>query len=920
MSSSRDARSSSIPFVLGLGLWMCGLFLVAGLLTFAGTSARHRDRTALRTGLGVSAPEAGARPLDELPTDISPADIPPAEFPPADFPPADFPPAGTSHLDTPRISEPFTGDHASGDGSDGSILLGEAFADPVDPYRLPPGPLARQFPDATGVVGRACARFCLDGLGWGGAWLFPMLLFVWGNNRLLRRRWLEGLVPSILAVVLAVAAASFLSIFWHHAGGGGGGTWVYGGARGLLGPLGSLLFLLALVVLSIGFVAERQMMALGRMIWSGTKDAGAGAAKAGEWMAGQAREATVAAGGVAAGAVRDAASRFRPTGELEVEPAKPAKGPRARVAAEEAEAARPARRRSGADADATTGPEGAEAPAEPPKPPRIVRNAALVAAEERLVTGQTAGERAVEAARAAAQQMPIGLKAPKEPLGLPAGPEPEGPIITPGHDDEIDLPNPDLLDIPKNIAPPVSEEELLESSRVLMQTLSDFGILGRVGEVHPGPVITRFEYEPAAGVKIATILNRADDLALALKATRIRIVAPIPGKAAVGIEIPNRNPATVYLREIVDRSEFLNLSKGLSIALGKDINGKPYYADLTKMPHLLIAGTTGSGKSVCVNSIITSLVLRKSPRELRLLMIDPKMLELPVYNGIPHLIQPVVTDPKLAARCLRGLITEMERRYGILARRGVRNIDLYHERLDEDEKDGLEVIGERLPYVVAIIDELADLMITTSCEVEEPIGRLAQTARAVGIHLIVATQRPSVDVLTGVIKANFPSRIAFQVASRTDSRTILDMNGADSLLGRGDMLFLPSGRPEPDRVHGAFVSDRDTERVVKFWKRVKPELPSIDLEPPPENDGPGGMGGDDALFEEAARLVVLHQQGSASLLQRRLKVGYSRAARLVDMLEEAGIVAPSEGSKAREVLVNDPQLDEILKFRSGAPA
>jgi S-DNA-T family DNA segregation ATPase FtsK/SpoIIIE len=300
-------------------------------------------------------------------------------------------------------------------------------------------------------------------------------------------------------------------------------------------------------------------------------------------------------------------------------------------------------------------------------------------------------------------------------------------------------------------------------------------------------------------------------------------------------------------------------------------------------------------------------------------MIDPKMLELPVYNGIPHLLMPVVTDPKLAARTLRGLIIEMERRYALLARRGVRNIDAYHDRLDEDVRDGCEVVGERLPYVVAIIDELADLMITTAAEVEEPIGRLAQTARAVGIHLIVATQRPSVDVLTGVIKANFPSRIAFQVATRTDSRTILDTNGAESLLGRGDMLFMLSGRPEVERVHGAFVSDRDTERLVKFWKRVKPRLPSIDLESERDGEAGGATGFDDPLFEEAARTVILHQQGSASLLQRRLKVGYSRAARLVDMLEEHGIVAPSEGSKAREVLADEARLEEILRNReSGA--
>jgi S-DNA-T family DNA segregation ATPase FtsK/SpoIIIE len=514
---------------------------------------------------------------------------------------------------------------------------------------------------------------------------------------------------------------------------------------------------------------------------------------------------------------------------------------------------------------------------------------------------------------------PVPPVPPRQPL---ADLEPDDPGDDPvpvDIDDQepIELPGTDLIEMPVDGAPPINQAELLESSKILVQTLSDFGVAGRVGEVHPGPVITRFEFEPAAGVRISQILNRADDLALALRALRIRIVAPIPGKAAVGVEIPNRNPATVYLREIIDRPEFQARSaKGVTVALGKDISGKAFYTDLTRMPHLLIAGTTGSGKSVCVNSIITGLLLTKTPRDLRLLMIDPKMLELPVYNGIPHLLQPVVTDPKQAARCLRGLITEMERRYGILARRGVRNIDLYHERLEEDRRDGCEVIGEKLPFIVAIIDELADLMITTANEVEEPIGRLAQTARAVGIHLIVATQRPSVDVLTGVIKANFPSRIAFQVASRTDSRTILDSNGAESLLGKGDMLFMFSGRPELERVHGAFVSDRDTERIVKFWKRVRPKLPSIDLEAEERNEVSGGLG-DDPLFDEAARMVVLHQQGSASLLQRRLKVGYSRAARLVDMLEEAGIVAPSEGSKAREVLVDDVRLEELLASRSG---
>jgi S-DNA-T family DNA segregation ATPase FtsK/SpoIIIE len=740
---------------------------------------------------------------------------------------------------------------------------------------MPAGPLAYRFADAAGLLGRFGAKLCLDAFGWGGGWIFPVLLLVWSWNRLRRHRWTVAIVPSILSIALAVASASLLATFWHGGGGGAVGLWVAGGARALLGPVGSFLFLTAVAILAVGFVAEREALAFLRFLVEATRLTGAGLSRLGR--------------AIASGAQRSLAS-------AQAALARSATGPTPVLA-------------GAPDRSIDAAPKKARKRAEPAVagPP----------AEPRIVTNPAMQDRRPEQAPREGVQMPIpSLKPPREPMAeVEFASEPEEDPVHLEEGEPIELPGTDLLDMPANLAPPVSQAELLESSRVLVQTLADFGVVGKVGEVHPGPVITRYEFEPAAGVRISQIQNRADDLALALRAMRIRIVAPIPGKAAVGVEIPNRHPATVYLKEIVGRPEFDSLKGGLAIALGRDIGGKPYYADLTKMPHLLIAGTTGSGKSVCVNSIITSLILRKTPRELRLLMIDPKMLELPVYNGIPHLLMPVVTDPKLAARTLRGLITEMERRYGILARRGVRNIDAYHERLDEDVKDGLEVIGERLPYVVAIIDELADLMITTAAEVEEPIGRLAQTARAVGIHLIVATQRPSVDVITGVIKANFPSRIAFQVASRTDSRTILDMNGAESLLGKGDMLFMPSGRPEADRVHGAFVSDRDTERMVKFWKRVKPKLPSIDLETERETETAGGMGSDDALFEEAARLVVLHQQGSASLLQRRLKVGYSRAARLVDMLEEAGIVAPSEGSKAREVLVNDGQLDEILQLK-----
>jgi len=467
------------------------------------------------------------------------------------------------------------------------------------------------------------------------------------------------------------------------------------------------------------------------------------------------------------------------------------------------------------------------------------------------------------------------------------------------------LPSIDLLDQHESRQVAIDESELLELSRVLERTLADFGVAGKVSEVHPGPVITLFEYEPAPGIKVNQILNRQDDLALALRAQRIRIVAPIPGKAAVGVEIPNRVKALVGLREIISSSAFQKTSDALPFALGKDVAGVPFTASLEKMPHLLIAGATGSGKSVCINTLIMSLLLRRTPSELRFIMIDPKMLELTPYNGIPHLRMPVVTDPKKAAQALRYSVKEMERRYQVLAKHGARNIEAYNRLgLDPSAEDA------KLPYLVVVVDELADLMALLPAEIEEPIGRLAQMARAVGIHLILATQRPSVDVITGMIKANFPSRIAFQVASRTDSRVILDMNGAESLLGHGDSLYLPAGKPEPYRIHGSYVSSEEIERVVSFLKSQGSAPAIIDdtaLEQAtsvPESDA------DDDLYEEAMKLVVLHQQASTSMLQRRLKVGYSRAARLLDLLEERGIVGPSEGAKGREVLLSEHDFEE----------
>ena len=473
-----------------------------------------------------------------------------------------------------------------------------------------------------------------------------------------------------------------------------------------------------------------------------------------------------------------------------------------------------------------------------------------------------------------------------------------GPVAVP----DAELPSVELLDRHETTRKAVNEEELLELSRVLERTLADFDVEGKVSEVHPGPVITLFEYEPAPGMKVNQILNRQDDLALALKAQRIRIVAPIPGKAAVGIEIPNRLKATVSLREIISSPAFQDSTDALPLALGKDVAGVPFATSLERMPHLLIAGATGSGKSVCINTLIMSLLYTRTPAELRFILIDPKMLELTPFNGIPHLRMPVVTDPKKAAQALRFCVKEMERRYQMLARQGARNIEAYN-RLNLDPSHTEE---PKLPYLVVVVDELADLMALLPTEIEEPVGRLAQMARAVGIHLILATQRPSVDVITGVIKANFPSRIAFQVASRTDSRVILDMNGAESLLGHGDCLYLPAGKPEPYRIHGAFVSGEEIERVVEFLKSqgrpVVADDSALEQVRISESDA------DDELFEEAMRLVVLHQQASTSMLQRRLKVGYSRAARLLDILEERGVVGPPDGAKGREVLVTEQEL------------
>ena len=478
------------------------------------------------------------------------------------------------------------------------------------------------------------------------------------------------------------------------------------------------------------------------------------------------------------------------------------------------------------------------------------------------------------------------------------------------------VPKMGLLDkVPENSGN-IDRDLLLKNARRLEEALDNFDVAGKVVEVSPGPVVTRYEVEPAAGVKVNRIVTLSDDLARIMSATGIRIQAPVPGKSVVGVEIANQDRETVYLREILESKEFRRAESKLTMALGKTIAGEPYAADMAKMPHLLVAGATGAGKSVCINCLICSILFKATPEQVRFLMVDPKVVELTMYNDIPHLLVPVITEPKKASDALKWAVAEMEVRYQKLAKLGVRNLADYNTKLERTnvEKQNDEIEPEKaMPYIVIVIDEFADLMLTAPADVETSLMGLAQKSRAVGIHIILATQRPSVNVITGVIKANFPSRIAFQVASKTDSRTILDMNGAESLLGRGDMLFLPGGQGEAVRIHGAFLSGEETERMVEDIKNSGYQAEEMGVFS--DNSGFGsGEESTDELFHEAMKIVVEAQQASTSYLQRRMKVGYSRAARLMDELEHAGVVGPADGAKPRQIYVED--ISEMLGGQS----
>jgi S-DNA-T family DNA segregation ATPase FtsK/SpoIIIE len=583
----------------------------------------------------------------------------------------------------------------------------------------------------------------------------------------------------------------------------------------------------------------------------------------------------------------------------------------------------------------------------------------------------------VPGARAAAR---AGGASPDEPASSGAGPIIVEPLSRPRDNPAADgpgfiklgegafkLPVTDLLEYQPPQAPDMDKQALYDMAERLEQAMSNYGVRGKVREIHMGPVVTMYEFAPAPGTRTGKIANLEKDLAMALEAQAVRIVAPIPGKAVVGVEVPNKNRETVYLKEILEDSCFTGSSSKLQMGLGKDIKGAPVSVNLAKMPHLLVAGTTGSGKSVAVNSMITSVLYNASPDEVRFIMVDPKMLELSIYEGIPHLLLPVVTDPKKANLALRWAVEEMERRYELLAKTGVRDIASYNAKLeparapvaaasslskkikvvlagpdgteqevelspeeaaptnpdgiveveapsDEDlsaeaaaaqvARDSVEPLPRKLPYIIIVIDEFADLMMVAPKDVETSVARLAQKARAAGLHLILATQRPSVDVITGLIKANFPSRIALQVASKIDSRTILDQSGAETLLGNGDMLFSDRGT-KLRRIHGAFLSDDEVHRVVDFLKTQAKPVYDMEILKPREEDAEDGAPADDfhdEFYDQAVAIVCETRQASVSFIQRRLQIGYNRAARLVEQMEREGIVGPANGAKPREII------------------
>jgi S-DNA-T family DNA segregation ATPase FtsK/SpoIIIE len=744
--------------------------------------------------------------------------------------------------------------------------------DPADPsFRFVP------VENAAGVAGASIARTLVAGLGFGAA--VPVLAVLALGVRCLTHGRLQFPTPRFwLGLVLVLAALSTLPALLRSMGlgvssaaAGGLGRALAGPERLLLsGPGALVLNLLALVVgvpSLLGVAPGATLTAIGRGM----------------------RAAARAVGGVAVNvtaAARAAASRARA-------------GLAATVAAVGVWRERRARRERVASMrepqPAADPVEPAAGTAEAPEPARPAPRARTAGAAPHIVDHRSEKkEEPEQAAFTFSERTSSGPYTPPD-AGEIFQPPPEG-------------------------ARRYDRDSLIMNSRILEKKLADFGVQGRVVTVHPGPVITMYEFEPAPGVKVNRITNLSDDLALALRALSIRIIAPIPGKSVVGIEVPNPDREVVYIRDLLESKSYRASASKLTLALGKDIFGNPVEADLCGMPHVLVAGATGTGKSVFLNSMLCSILCRATPDEAKLLLIDPKLLELSIYEGIPHLIADVVTNPKRAAAALQGIVQKMEERYQLMAALGVRNIAQFNRRVDEalaageksfrlrakpGEPEGKEVPYQRLPYIVVVIDELADLMVVSARDVEESLQRLAQMARASGIHLVLATQRPSVDVLTGVIKANFPARISFQVSSKTDSRTILDQGGAEHLLGQGDMLFLPPGTSKLQRLHGSFVSEREVAKLVEYLRtQGAPRFDDDLIREREEGEEPGARDEDtDEHYDLAVQIVAESRNASISYIQRRLKVGYNRAARMIEQMEREGVVGPQIGVRPREVFI-----------------
>lgn len=707
------------------------------------------------------------------------------------------------------------------------------------------------------VFGRSVVRGLRLLVG-AGAWAFPCVLLLCGAMLSIgRHRSLDNVGGATLLFLIFVA-------WWHHGHVPPAGQWARDNLVGYGGYVGAALsFCLLKVFGSVGTHIVLATLSVGAILWLTDIPLPSLLAPFERLIS----AGTRAGGRALSGGARTAAQSLRARGRLLPD--------------------RPRAHRNEAPLD-----EQARST------PTLFRR---VAPEPEAGGGDTLPVRRVDALAAEdAIARPLPKKdGPKKPSAVNA----DAPLLEDVGD--FTLPPVSLLRAPA--AQPKLHTGGSEAKRqILLQTLDDFGIGADVAEVAHGPTITRYEVALDRGIKVSKIVSLADNLAMSLAAIDVRVEAPIPGKSAIGIEVPNEHPTIVTLREVIERPEFQNASSKLTFALGKDVSGTCRYADLTKMPHLLIGGSTGSGKSICLNTLICSLLYRASPREVKFLMIDPKKVELSLYDGIPHLAAPVITNVKQAPSIFKQALKEMESRYDKFAKAGTRNLEGYNGRVAPEE---------RLPYWVIVVDELADLMMTSGPEIETSICRLAQLARATGIHLVIATQRPSVNVITGTIKANISSRIAFAVNSAVDSRTILDMTGADRLIGRGDMLFMPIDAGKPQRIQGCFVSEKETEDLVAYLKaQAQPNyevLPST-LSSATGEDDSGEDEADDELFESAVKLVVTNGQASTSMLQRRFKIGYTRAARLVDLMETRGIVGPLDGAKPRDILLSRDEVDAMF--------